>query len=49
MVSVPSTGVLNIHKLKHLPLLILDKESICKMCSFDKRPLHSIVDMMLFT
>ena len=33
----------------YIPLLMLDKESVCKMRSFDRRPLHSIVDMMSFT
>ena len=35
VVSIPSTGVSNIHKVTNVPLLVQDKEHVHKMHSFD--------------
>ena len=36
--SALSTGVLNIHKAKNVPLLVQNGEHVCKMHSFERGP-----------
>ena len=40
-VSAPSAGVLNVREVENVPLLVHDKECVCKMHSSDWEPLLS--------
>ena len=43
VVSVLTTGVLNVHEMENVLLLVQDGEHMCKMCSFYQGPLSPSV------
>ena len=43
IVSVLTTGVLNVHEMENVLLLIQDGEHMCKMCSFYQGPISPSV------